>query len=133
MNAMPLILVVVLIGYAWWETIGAKRQARAAARRACVRATVRFLDELALARIRLRRSPGGRVRLWRQYTFEFCIDGDVRFPGRIDLLGRRVTRIELAGHVVSAAADGAGPADIVSITGRGNTSADNGSGYIRRQ
>ncbi len=124
MDVMPLILFLVMIAYAWWETIGAKRQARKAARRACARATVRFLDELGLIRLRLRRDARGRWHLWRLYGFEFCLEGDVRFPGRVELTGRRVTRIELAGQVIPPA--GWPPAVVVEGNGDGGRSREPG-------
>lgn len=88
---MPwLLLVCALVAWLWWDTLGAKWAARAAARRACQKARVRFIDEVALLRMRPARDELGRFRIRRIYRFEFCLSGDVRYAGRVVMMGHHV-------------------------------------------
>lgn len=88
---------VVIGGAAYWfDAMRSKELARAAGQNACRTAGVQFLDDtVALARVRLRRDDHGRVRLWREYYFEFASDGSRRHRGELTLLGVRVLRVEL--------------------------------------
>lgn len=98
LGAVALILALALIARLWWGAMGAKRQARAAASNACARIPARLLDEVALERWALRRDRDGRVRLWRRYRFEFCVDETLRYRGGVELLGRRVVALEMPGR-----------------------------------
>lgn len=91
---MPwILLILAFVGLLWWDSLGAKWAARAAARRACRRANVRFLDEIALTRMRLARDADGRLRLRRDYGFEFCLEGDLRYRGHVRMIGHRVLEL----------------------------------------
>ena len=89
------LLVLALIAWLWWDALGAKWGARAAARRACSKAQVRFLDEIALERLRLARDADGRLKLRRDYRFEFCLDGDRRYRGHVSMIGHRVLELSM--------------------------------------
>jgi hypothetical protein len=52
---------------------------------------VQLLDQtVALAKIRLRRNPSGRLLLARTYSFEFSVNGGQRCGGTALLLGQQV-------------------------------------------
>jgi hypothetical protein len=73
-----------------------KEAAVRAARRACESHRQQLLDEtVALQNVRPRRDTSGRMRLLRRYGFEFSGDGDERHRGAIELLGLKVTGIDL--------------------------------------
>lgn len=83
-------------GWYWFEAMRAKELARLAGRRRCEDVGVTFLDDtVVLTRLRLRRDAAGRVALHRGYRFEFASDGGIRYGGEIDLVGGRVTRVEM--------------------------------------
>lgn len=95
MNIPWLLLLLAFVAWLWWDALGAKWAARAAARRACSRAKVRFIDEIALIRMIPARDAGGRLKLRRTYRFEFCLEGDVRYTGRITLLGHDIVELTM--------------------------------------
>ncbi len=95
---MEVLLIVILLGlgWYWYDSTLAKEAAVVAARRACERHSLQLLDEtVALARIRPRRDASGRVRLLRLYRFEFSGDSELRRSGEISLLGQRITAMNL--------------------------------------
>lgn len=58
---------------------------------------MQLLDEtVALARLRVARDPrNGRVRLRREYGFEFSREGDERRKGTVSILSGRVETVHL--------------------------------------
>lgn len=50
-----------------------------------------FLDDsVALSQLRLRRTAAGSVLFSRRFVFEFCTDGQQRYAGYVELLGKTV-------------------------------------------
>lgn len=92
-----LAIVLVVIGTLFWvDSLRVREHAVAAGRGACKRYAVQFLDEtVAFTRLRLARSPQGRMRLQRSYTFEFSDTGNNRRLGRIVMLGVEVRELEM--------------------------------------
>ncbi|MCS6786067.1 MAG: DUF3301 domain-containing protein [Thiobacillaceae bacterium] len=91
-----LIGLLLALGLVWWEGLHSRERAVRAARRACAEAGVQLLDEsVALTRLRLQRGEDQRVRLYREYAFEYSDTGDNRLPGRVYLLGARVLDVSL--------------------------------------
>lgn len=89
-------IVLVLVGVWWYSGSVARDAAIRAARRACQQQSLQLLDEtVALSRTRLRRDGSGRVRLWRQFVFEFTDTGERRRAGTLELLGQRVLSLHL--------------------------------------
>lgn len=89
------LLGLIAAGGYWHDALRSQEQARAAGRRACENAGVQFLDDsVVLVRVRLRRDPRGALAFWREYRFEFSINGAGRHPGHVTLHGQRT--IELA-------------------------------------
>ncbi len=92
-------LVVALlaaIGWLWWDGLKKREQAIAAARGSCRQAGVQLLDDTVSQKVlRLRRDDDRRVRLYREFGFEYTDTGDNRLPGRVYLLGERVLEVNL--------------------------------------
>jgi hypothetical protein len=89
----PLIALVVfgLIALFWSESRAAAELAHRLGRDACAQAGVQWLDQsVALTRIALRRAGDGRLRVFRQYRFEYSRQGDDRGHGSLALLGREL-------------------------------------------
>jgi hypothetical protein len=92
------LLLLVLAGSAWfwWDSLQKREIALAAARLACERAGVQFLDaSVELRKLRLRRDDMQRARFYREFAFEYSTQGDDRQPGWVSLLGRRVVDVTL--------------------------------------
>lgn len=94
---MEWILVALgLVAWGWYSGTVAKEAAVRAARRACAAHQQQLLDEtVALQGVKPRRDRSGRVRLLRRYGFEFSGDGEARHRGAIELLGLKVTAVDL--------------------------------------
>lgn len=83
-------------GWFWWDGIKKRELAVQAARIVCQRAGVQLLDDtVALDTLRLGRDENQRVRISRDFRFEYSDTGDNRMPGRVLLLGDRVLDIQL--------------------------------------
>jgi hypothetical protein len=95
--------LIGLGGLLWWDSRRSYQAAMRVCRAACRRAEVQLLDEtVALRRLRPCRGPSGRVRLCREYEFEFTQMGDVRYGGRLRLSGLRLEEVSLDLHNVRA-------------------------------
>lgn len=80
----------------WWDASRGKEIARRIGRRACETEGVQFLDDtVVLTRIALRRGVDDRPALYREYRFEFSVEGDRRYRGEIALLGQVLQRVAL--------------------------------------
>lgn len=98
-----LLVALALIVWGWYSGTVAKEAAVRAARRICAEHHQQLLDEtVALQGMRPRRDQSGRMRLWRQYGFEFSGDGEGRHRGEIALLGQRLvaSNLELDGFTL---------------------------------
>lgn len=91
-----LLLLFAALAWFWWDGLQKREIALATARQACERAGLQFLDaSVALRKIRLRRDADQRVRIHREYGFEYSTEGDDRQPGWVWLLGARVVNVTL--------------------------------------
>lgn len=93
--------LVALIGIAaiawfWNDSLRARESMTATCTRICQDMHLQFLDEtVALARLRLARTPNGNLTWRRLYVFEFSESGADRWKGRAQLIGRRVESVQL--------------------------------------
>ena len=90
---MDLILIIAigLLLWFWWDSSGVKEVATGSAKRLCDSAGVLFLDDsVALSKLYARRTRAGSVAIARRFTFEFCTDGEQRYAGYVDMLGKSV-------------------------------------------
>jgi len=98
------ILILLLVaGFLYWLSASrGKEVARQVGRRACEAEGVQFLDDtVVLTRTRLRRGADDRPAIYREYRFEFSVEGDRRYHGEIALLGRILQRITLEPYRIS--------------------------------
>lgn len=85
-----------LLAWFFWDGLTCREQAILAAKQECGRSGVQFLDEtVSLVRLRLGRDRDQRVKLLRNYAFEFSDDGDNRIRGEVHLLGRAVQNVSV--------------------------------------
>lgn len=90
------ILIVLALAWLWWDGLGAKEVARASCLRQCKEHDVLFLDDtVALASLRLRRNTNGSISIYRRFNFEFTSDGELRYQGYVEMLGRRVLQLHM--------------------------------------
>ena len=93
-----------LLGFAaavtyWWHAHAIKELALRVTRQRCAELEVQLLDDTVVLRgLWLRRGDDGRLHWWRSYLFEFTATGDDRYPGAIEMLGKRVITLQLAPH-----------------------------------
>ena len=96
------LLVVLLLGalvWFWFDSLKAREAGVDAARRACLREAVQFLDETVVGQgLRLARDDNGRVVLRRGYAFEYSVSGDDRYAGSVVLEGREVVLVDVSAH-----------------------------------
>ena len=89
-------LLLAVVGWYWFNAMRAKELAHQACHRRCNDVGVTFLDDtVALTRLRLRRDSEGRLRIHREYQFEFTSDGSRRYGGEIALLGEYIQYLVL--------------------------------------
>jgi hypothetical protein len=99
LGELAVLLLVCSVGAWLWHAHGIHEHALRLVRQACLREDVLLLDDnVAFRRLRLLRDRSGRLRLAREYAFEFTVTGDQRHPGRLVLVGRHPAQIELAPH-----------------------------------
>ena len=91
-------LVLFLVGgWLWVDTMRAREVALDAGRRACDSESVQFLDwTVAVVKMRIDRAHDGRLRIRRIYEFEFSDTGNNRLKGSITLLGTQLISLHLA-------------------------------------
>jgi len=89
----PWLLAGAVLALIWWRAMGARATARRAALKACEKAEVIFIDELAFKRIGLARDAHRSWRVARRYGFEFYDRGDRRYSGTILMHGQRVADV----------------------------------------
>ena len=91
-----LILILLAIIWIWWDNMQAKEAARQAARHACDRVDVQFLDDTVESKkIWLRRNSRGTLEICRLFFFEFSSDGSRRYQGRVIVLGKRISEVDM--------------------------------------
>ncbi|MDP1633548.1 MAG: DUF3301 domain-containing protein, partial [Gallionellaceae bacterium] len=92
--SLTFLVVLGAGGWFWLHSIRILEIAREAARQACHRTGVQFLDDtVAGTRLGLARDSNGRRILRRTYRFEFSETGDSRREGEVVMLGDRVESV----------------------------------------
>ncbi len=88
-------LVTVFVCY-WYNANQAKSHAVNFARRECDKHGVQLLDQtVQRIHLSLSRDQHDRWHIWREYRFEYSMDGISRYEGRLVLLGYRLIRSAL--------------------------------------
>jgi hypothetical protein len=93
------LLLVLLAGVLIWyvnDSLRCREHVLRAARNACAELHVQFLDQSVVqTRLGWGRDDTGRLRLRREYRFDFSLDGSDRHAGRVTCLGRRITGLSM--------------------------------------
>lgn len=93
------VLALGALVWFWFDSLKAREAGIDAARRACVREAVQFLDETVVGhRLRLVRDARGHVVLRRAFEFEYSVSGDDRHVGSVVLEGREVVLVDVTAH-----------------------------------
>ena len=93
-----LLCLVIIAGavFFWRDALRAREAAVRVSRSACKSRDLQFLDDtVALTRLGVSRSEGGRLAFRRVYEFEFSTDGSRRYPGSVVLRGSHVESVFL--------------------------------------
>ena len=85
------LIVLILLGWLWFDSLKAREAAVRAARNACEAEGLLFLDDtVGIASIKPARDDEGRLKLQRAYDFEYSDTGNNRIQGGVVMLGHRV-------------------------------------------
>lgn len=96
MMSVLLLLLLVVMGWLWFNSLRALEVARNAGKHACNIAQVQFLDDtVAGIALALVRNESGRRVLRRTYRFEFSETGNTRLEGRLTLLGTKIESVTM--------------------------------------
>lgn len=92
-----LFLLVLAYGVYLFQALRVRELALEAARRACTRENVQLLDQsVSMQRLSLSRDDQGSWRIWRQYRFDYSLDGERRQKGHVIMLGLRLQALVMA-------------------------------------
>lgn len=96
MQDIILLAGLITIGWYWWDTSLCKEISRQAGKIACQNIEVQFLDDtVEQKKLWIRRNESGRLELCRLFLFEFATDGEHRYQGRVLLLGKKVSDVDM--------------------------------------
>jgi hypothetical protein len=89
-------LLIVALGWLWYDSMRARERALTAGRQACERDGLQFLDEtVQIVKLWPARDAAGRLVLRRTYRFEFSDDGVRRRGGSVVILGADLESLDL--------------------------------------
>lgn len=95
MDNLFAILILLLLGWFWLDSLRAREIATEIGRAACTKRDLQFLDQtVALHRLRLQRNESG-LRWRRIYRFDFSEEGIGRRSGYLVLSGLDLETISL--------------------------------------
>jgi hypothetical protein len=93
---LTMVIVAAAVLWFWQDSLAARESANAAAKDACLRLGLQFLDgTVAFARMALVREAG-RLKLRRTYVFDYTATSIERRQGFVLLTGRRVESVGYA-------------------------------------
>jgi hypothetical protein len=96
-----LLLLFGAAGLYFFNGIRVRELALQQARRACDREDAQLLDEsVGVQRVSLSRDRDGRWHVWRQYRFEYSLDGVERRRGNVIMLGFRCEGLVMGEHTL---------------------------------
>ncbi len=99
MDSYIVFLIITGVIWFWWNSVTAYEVAHKAAKNACLKLDLQFLDDtLDVIKLRPCRHPHGFVQLCRTYEFEFSSDGDNRYTGHVRLSGSMFEAIDLGAY-----------------------------------
>ena len=117
---LAIVVLAAAVVWFWQDSLAARESANAAAKEACTRLSLQFLDgTVAFARAKLVRDRGA-LKLHRTYVFDYTATSIERRQGFVLLTGRRVESIGYA--------PGDAPLDAVSVRPESAAPHSNGDG-----
>ncbi|MET0657567.1 MAG: DUF3301 domain-containing protein [Steroidobacteraceae bacterium] len=91
------VIVALLAGWFWYDSLKQRERANAAAQEACERAHLQFLDgTVAFARMSFFRGASGRLALRRTYVFDYTARSIERLQGFVVIAGNGVETVGFA-------------------------------------
>ncbi|MET0985713.1 MAG: DUF3301 domain-containing protein, partial [Steroidobacteraceae bacterium] len=91
------VIVALLAGWFWYDSLKQRERANAAAQEACERAHLQFLDgTVAFARISFFRGANGRLALRRTYIFDYTARSIERLQGFVVIADDRIETVGFA-------------------------------------
>jgi len=94
---LTVILLAAAVVWFWQDSLAARESANRAAKEACDRLSLQFLDgTVAFARLALVRIDGGALKIRRTYVFDYTATSIERRQGFVLLTGRWVESIGYA-------------------------------------
>ena len=101
LGEVVLILLLAAYGVYSFQALRVRELALQAARRSCDREGVQLLDQtVSVQRMSLSRDATGNWRVWRQFRFEYSVDGEERERGHVIMLGNRLQALVMAEHTL---------------------------------
>jgi hypothetical protein len=96
MSSLLVIILLACLAWFWFDSVRAKESATRAASIACKDIQAQLLDQtVALKKLRVVRDKAGRMQLQRNYNFELSMDREARSFGRVILLAKEVSSVQL--------------------------------------
>jgi hypothetical protein len=91
-----IVLVLMLIAWLWWLDRGLKQTAYKRCKQYCEDANLQLLDDnIQIMTTRLKKNSRGQWRLYRCFAFEFTSTQEQRYHGKLEMIGKVITNIEL--------------------------------------
>ena len=92
-------LLLGAVVWFWFDSLKARESGLAAARRACQREGLQFLDETVVGHgFKLARDDEGRLLLRRGFDFEYSLSGDDRYLGAVIIEGHDIVLVDTTRH-----------------------------------
>lgn len=96
MGSLLILFILSFLAWFWFDSVRAKEKAMLASAAACQEIQAQFLDQTAsLKNLKLSRNRNGRMVFERIYNFDFSLDRQQRYQGRIIMAGLDVKQIHL--------------------------------------
>lgn len=90
------VLLLILFAWLWWVDRGLKQTAYKRCKQYCDEANLQLLDyNIQVQTSRLKKNSRGHWQLYRCFVFEFTSTQEQRYQGRLEMLGKAITNIEL--------------------------------------
>ena len=93
---LVLLAAMLAVAWFWYDSLGARESANAAAFETCQRTGAALLDgTVAFRRLETVRVAGGLLSFRRTYVFDYTLDGATRQQGFVVTTGRSVDTVGL--------------------------------------
>ena len=92
-------LLLGAVVWFWFDSLKARESGLAAARRACQREGLQFLDETVVGHgFKFARDDKGHLVLRRGFDFEYSLSGDDRYLGAVIIEGHDIVLVDTTRH-----------------------------------